>query len=114
MNSPRRKNAISSSVEKRRLPSTSKVPTEYWGPSSTSRWRTALPAALSAIEAETLLMPCMTDLYFRTADNEAELQHLRKGRLVEIPSYWGHMSGAGQNEADTLFIDENLKALLAA
>jgi len=24
------------------------------------------------------------------------------------------MSGAGQNETDTLFIDENLKALLAA
>jgi homoserine O-acetyltransferase/O-succinyltransferase len=73
-----------------------------------------LAAALSAIQANTLLMPCMTDLYFRTADNEAELQHLRNGRLVEIPSYWGHMSCAGQNEPDTLFIDEQLKALLAA
>jgi homoserine O-acetyltransferase/O-succinyltransferase len=73
-----------------------------------------LPSALSAITANTLLMPCMTDLYFRTADNEAELQHLGNGHLVEIPSYWGHMSCAGQNEADTLFIDENLKALLAA
>lgn len=73
-----------------------------------------LAAALSAIQANTLLMPCMTDLYFRTADNEAELQHLRNGRLVEIPSYWGHMSCAGQNEPDTLFIDEQLRALLAA
>jgi homoserine O-acetyltransferase len=72
-----------------------------------------LPAALQAVAARTLLMPCMTDLYFRTADNEAELQHLKDCRLVEIPSYWGHMSAAGQNEADTLFIDENLKALLA-
>jgi len=73
-----------------------------------------LPAALGAIEAKTLLMPCMTDLYFRTADNEAELQHIRDGRLVEIPSIWGHMAGAGQNEADTRFIDENLKRLLAS
>ncbi len=64
-----------------------------------------LEAALGAITARTLLMPCMTDLYFRTADNEAELQHLKDGRLVEIPSYWGHMSAAGQNEADTQFID---------
>lgn len=71
-----------------------------------------LPTALSAITADTLLMPCMTDLYFRTADNEAELQHLANGRLVEIPSYWGHMSGAGQNEPDTLFIDAHLRALL--
>jgi homoserine O-acetyltransferase len=73
-----------------------------------------LPAALAAIEARTLLMPCMTDLYFRTADNEAELQHLKNGCLVEIPSYWGHMSCAGQNEADTEFIDAQLKELLAA
>lgn len=69
-----------------------------------------LPSALIAIEAKTLLMPCMTDLYFRTADNEAELQHIRDGRLVEIPSIWGHMSGAGQHEPDTRFIDENLRA----
>jgi homoserine O-acetyltransferase len=72
-----------------------------------------LPKALRAIEARTLLMPCETDLYFRTADNAAELAHLRNGRLVEIPSYWGHMSAAGQNEADTRFIDSQLKALLA-
>jgi homoserine acetyltransferase len=72
-----------------------------------------LPRALAAIEARTLLMPCMTDLYFRAADNEDELQHLKCGRLVEIPSYWGHMSCAGQNAADTAFIDAHLKELLA-
>jgi|GEM_PF-3709191 len=43
-------------------------------------------------------MPCMTDLYFRTADNEA-------GQ--------GHMSGAGENQADTQFIDGQLKGMLA-
>jgi hypothetical protein len=50
----------------------------------------------------------------RTADNEDELQHLKCRRLVEIPSYWGHMSCAGQNAADTEFIDGQLKELLAA
>jgi homoserine O-acetyltransferase len=72
-----------------------------------------LPAALSAITARTLLMPCATDLYFRTADNEAELQHLQNGRLIEIPSIWGHMAGAGQHEPDTAFIDQHLQTLLA-
>ena len=73
-----------------------------------------LGAALGAIAAKTLLMPCMTDLYFRTADNEDELQHLQDGRLLEIPSIWGHMSGAGQNETDTQFIDQALKDLLVS
>jgi len=71
-----------------------------------------LSAALGAITAKTLLMPGMTDLYFRTADNEDELQHLRDGRLCEIPSIWGHMCGAGQHESDTQFIDQALKDLL--
>jgi homoserine acetyltransferase len=66
-----------------------------------------------AITARTLLMPCATDLYFRTADNEAELQHLKNGRLIEIPSIWGHMAGAGQHEPDTAFIDQHLQTLLA-
>ncbi|MEO1207498.1 MAG: alpha/beta fold hydrolase [Pseudomonadota bacterium] len=71
-------------------------------------------AALRAIEAETLLMPCATDLYFCTADSEAELAHLKRGRLVEIASDWGHMAGAGQHVPDTEFIDRNLKILLEA
>ncbi len=73
-----------------------------------------LDAALGAITAKTVLMPGMTDLYFRTADSEEELQHLQDGRLQEIPSIWGHMCGAGQHEADTEFIDQTLKALLAS
>ncbi|PZW45015.1 homoserine O-acetyltransferase [Humitalea rosea] len=52
-----------------------------------------LPAALAAITARVLLMPGETDLYFRVADNAAELAHLRAGRLVPIPSIWGHRAG---------------------
>lgn len=53
-------------------------------------------------------------LYFRTAGNAAELEHLKDGHLIEIPSHWVHMSGAGQNEADTRFIDTQLQELLTA
>ncbi|MDJ0512870.1 MAG: alpha/beta fold hydrolase [Methyloceanibacter sp.] len=82
--------------------------------SANDRFNGDMGAALGAITAKTLLMPCMTDLYFRTADSEDELQHLQDARLLEIPSIWGHMSGAGQHEADTQFIDQALKALLAS
>lgn len=52
-----------------------------------------LPAALAAIRARVLLMPGETDLYFRVADNAAELPHLACGELLPIPSVWGHRAG---------------------
>ena len=53
-----------------------------------------LAAALGAIEARVLLMPGETDLYFRVADNAAELTQLRRGELRPIPSVWGHRAGS--------------------
>lgn len=50
--------------------------------------------ALNAIEAKVLLLPGTTDLYFRVADNEAELAHLRFGECRPIPSIWGHAAGS--------------------
>ncbi len=70
-------------------------------------------AALGAITAPTVLMPCVTDLYFTTEDSRRELEHIKNGALVEIPSHWGHMSGAGQSAEATAFIDAELKKLLA-
>ena len=52
-----------------------------------------LPTTLATIQARVLLMPGATDLYFRTADNEAELPHLRHAELHPIPSIWGHRAG---------------------
>ena len=49
--------------------------------------------ALSGIKAKVLLMPSATDLYFQTDDNRGELPHLKHGKLVEIPSVWGHRAG---------------------
>jgi homoserine O-acetyltransferase len=52
-----------------------------------------LSRALASIKARVMLLPGTTDLYFRVADNEAELQHLAHGELRPIKSIWGHRAG---------------------
>lgn len=64
-----------------------------------------LAAALAAIRAKVLLLPGETDLYFRVADNAAELPHLAHGELRPIPSIWGHRAGApATNPEDFAFL----------
>ncbi|AZI44929.1 alpha/beta fold hydrolase (plasmid) [Deinococcus psychrotolerans] len=62
--------------------------------SADPRYGGDLAAALSAIDAKVLLLPSETDLYFRVADNAAELPHLKAGELRPIPSIWGHRAGS--------------------
>jgi homoserine O-acetyltransferase len=62
--------------------------------SADPRYGGDLAAALAAISARVLLLPGATDLYFRVADNEAELVHLRDAQLRPIPSIWGHRAGS--------------------
>lgn len=72
-----------------------------------------LPKALQAIEAKVLLLPGETDLYFRVADNAAELPHLQHGELKPIPSIWGHRAGAPAGiEADFEFLKTAVKNCL--
>jgi homoserine O-acetyltransferase len=74
-----------------------------------------LDTALRRITARVLLMPSETDLYFRVADNAAELPHLKHGRLAPIPSIWGHRAGNPvANPADAAFIKREVRALLDA
>ncbi|SDR60718.1 homoserine O-acetyltransferase [Rhizobiales bacterium GAS113] len=73
-----------------------------------------LPRALGAIRAKVLLMPSETDLYFRVADNEAELKHLKTGALKVIPSVWGHRAGnPSTNAADAAFLKGAVRDWLA-
>jgi homoserine O-acetyltransferase/O-succinyltransferase len=53
-----------------------------------------LVRALSSIRARVLLLPSETDLYFRVADNAAELMHLENAEMRVIPSIWGHRAGS--------------------
>jgi len=72
-----------------------------------------LGAALRAIEARVLLMPGATDLYFRVADNEAELPHLRRAGLRPIPSLWGHRAGnPATNPVDAAFLRAQVRQWL--
>jgi homoserine O-acetyltransferase len=72
-----------------------------------------LDAALGAIKAQALLMPCDTDMYFRVADNEVELAKMPNAELKVIHSSWGHMAGMpGASPADDAFIDAALQDLL--
>jgi homoserine O-acetyltransferase/O-succinyltransferase len=69
-----------------------------------------LAAALRAIQAKVLLMPGATDLYFRVADNEAELPFLRHAELKPIDSIWGHRAGNPVvNPRDAAFIKQAVR-----
>lgn len=72
-----------------------------------------LAKALTAITAKVLLMPGATDLYFRVADNEAEMPKLRNATLRPIPSIWGHRAGnpAGIYD-DTAFLKNEVRRWL--
>ena len=72
-----------------------------------------LAAALASIKIPFLMMPCDTDLYFRVADNEAELPYMSNGEIKVIESSSGHMAGLpGFNAADDAFVNKQLLELL--
>lgn len=72
-------------------------------------------AACGAITAKTILMPCLTDLYFPVADNEIQVDLMSNAELRPIPSDWGHIAGGpGLNPEDSSFIDQAHKELLAS
>ena len=72
-----------------------------------------LTHALQSIGAQMLLMPSETDLYFRVADNAAELLHLAHGTLRPIPSVWGHRAGnPSASPADAAFLKAGVADLL--
>jgi homoserine O-acetyltransferase len=75
--------------------------------SNDPRYGGDLATALGAITARVLLLPGATDLYFRVADNEAELPYLRNAELRPIPSIWGHRAGnPSVNPADAAFLKQ--------
>ncbi|WP_422088915.1 alpha/beta fold hydrolase [Variovorax sp.] len=69
--------------------------------------------ALGAIKARAIVMPAERDLYFPVADNQWEVSHMPNAECRPIPGVWGHFAGGGSSPADTRFIDDALKELLA-
>jgi len=71
-----------------------------------------LQRALGAIRSKATVMAGQTDLYFTPEDIAADAAQIPGAHFVVIPSLWGHMAGSGLNDADTQFIDQQIKALL--
>ena len=83
--------------------------------SANDRFKGDLYAALGAIRAKTLVMPGATDLYFQVDDNALEVPKLAHGRLLPIPSVWGHRAGnPSSNQEDERFIARAVRDLLAS
>jgi homoserine O-acetyltransferase len=61
--------------------------------SATAPFNGDLSAALGAINAPTIVMPCTTDLYFTLADSEIETAMMPNAELRPIVSDWGHRAG---------------------
>jgi len=70
--------------------------------------------ALAAIHVPLLYMPSETDLYFPVGDARYEAQFMHSVTLKPIPSLWGHTAGSASNPADAQFLNDNIKAFLAA
>ena len=68
--------------------------------------------ALRSIQVPFLYMPSATDLYFPLEDAKYEAAFLPHGKLVPIPSLWGHPAGAGASPADKLFLNQQIAAFL--
>lgn len=71
-----------------------------------------LEKALKSITARVLLMPCLTDQYFRPNANEKELKSLQRGKCGVIPSVWGHIAGGGANPKDVEWMGKRVGELL--
>ncbi|EJU04968.1 homoserine acetyltransferase family protein [Dacryopinax primogenitus] len=74
-----------------------------------------LEAAMQAIEARALVMPCTTDQYFEAVTGEHEVSLMRPGigKYNPIISIWGHQAGGCSNPVDNKFYDDSVAALFA-
>ena len=70
-------------------------------------------AALNAIKAETIVIACDNDLYFRPEDNQLEIEHIIGGELRIYPSPWGHCVASPGNDPEFQnFLDQAISELL--
>jgi homoserine O-acetyltransferase/O-succinyltransferase len=70
--------------------------------------------ALRSVTARGLVMPCVSDLYFRVSDNQREVALLGNAELAPIQSDFGHLAGAGLDPSAITFINDKLSSLLAS
>ena len=70
-------------------------------------------AALNAIKAETIVIVCDNDLYFRPEDNQYEIEHIIGGELRIYQSPWGHCVASPGNDPEFHhYLDQAISELL--
>ncbi len=70
-------------------------------------------AALNAIKAETIVIVCDNDLYFRPEDNQMEIEHIIGGELRIYESPWGHCVASPGNDPEfQRYLDQAISELL--
>jgi homoserine O-acetyltransferase len=69
--------------------------------------------ALNAIKAETIVIACDNDLYFRPEDNHIEIEHIIGGELRIYESPWGHCVASPGNDPEfQRYLDQAISELL--
>ena len=70
-------------------------------------------AALNAIKAKTIVIACDNDLYFRSEDNQIEIEQIPHSELRIFESAWGHcVASPGNEPVFEKFLDQAIFDLL--
>lgn len=81
--------------------------------SANDLYQSDFKAALNAIKAETIVIVCDNDLYFRPEDNWFEIEHIIGGELRIYESPWGHCVASPGNDPEfQLYLDQAISELL--
>lgn len=82
--------------------------------SANELYRHDFKMALNAITADTIVIVCDNDLYFRPEDNQLEIEHIIGGELRLYESPWGHCVASPGNDPEfEKFLDQAISELLA-
>ncbi len=81
--------------------------------SANALYQNDFKAALNAIKAETIVIVCDDDLYFRPEDNQIEIEHIIGGELRIYESPWGHCVASPGNDPEfQRYLDQAVSELL--
>ena len=77
-------------------------------------YKNDIKKALQSIRAQTILIPCNQDLYFRPEDNFFEAQHIPNVEIRPYDSPWGHcVANPGNDSGFEAFLDKGIYDLLS-
>lgn len=76
-------------------------------------YKNDIKKALQSIRAQTILIPCTQDLYFRPEDNVFEAQHIPNVEIRPYDSPWGHcVANPGNDKGFEVILDQAVNDLL--